>query len=322
MSLASAQRALASKNREILQDTASAKIGASLMEGVGQGIAAIGGFVGEKFNVAENKEAWENVEAGAEELGISKDMFQKPSLRQKWFKKPTDVLGDAGKTYQVGDDRQITLGNLQHYGALAKSDSRSLYEHLAGGKDKFTEAYTTKMKTNLELQGMDASSSYKDQTSRERNPYMGNIDMSYKDQVKFGKDLGLNMVSESKYPGSVDRDKGYEVGNDKKVSVPTPKKETKMPLPSSSPSTDPSSYIKNMDAESLRASINEGYGVTKEARSILGTDKKFTTRKEAKDNYYKFMSEGTSQEMGQSYFDALIDRRDILKGMGDKELGS
>jgi hypothetical protein len=145
MSLASAQRALASKNREILQDTASSKIGASLMEGLGEGIAAIGGFIGEKFNVAENVESWENVEAGAEELGISKDNFQKPSLRQKWFKKPTDVLGKDDKTYKVGEDRQITLGNLQHYGALAKSDSRSLYEHLAGGKDKFTGAYTTQL---------------------------------------------------------------------------------------------------------------------------------------------------------------------------------
>jgi len=175
MSLASAQRALASKNREILQDTASSKIGGSLMEGVGEGIAAIGGYVGEKFNVAENVESWENVEAGAEELGISKDNFQKPSLRQKWFKKPTDVLGDTGKKYKVGDDREITLGNLQHYGALAKSDSRSLYEHLAGGKDKFTEAYTTKSKTNLELQGMDASAAYKDMGKREQSPYMGNI---------------------------------------------------------------------------------------------------------------------------------------------------
>tara|TARA_R100000781_G_C4079084_1_gene127107 strand:+ start:187 stop:1152 length:966 start_codon:yes stop_codon:yes gene_type:complete len=321
MSLASAQRALASKNRELLQDTASAKIGASLMEGVGEGIAAIGGFVGEKFNVAENKEAWENVEAGAKELGISKVDIQKPSLRQKWFKKPTDVLGDAGKTYQVGDDRQITLGNLQHYGALAKSDSRSLYEHLAGGKDKFTEAYTTKMKTNLELQGMDASSAYKDQTSREKNPYMGNIDMSYKDQVKFGKDLGLNMVSGTSdtnraWNRAIDEDsmKPTEVGKSKFPDAykraPDPKKETKMPLPSSSPSTDPSSYVGKMDLKSVQSSINEAKDKIGGGFSDWGK------------NYYQLMSEGTSQEMGQSYFDALVNRRDTLKGMGDKELGS
>ena len=40
------------------------------------------------------------------------------------------------------------------------------------------------------------------------------------------------------------------------------------------------------------------------------------------------MMEGTSQEMGQSYFDALIDRRDLLRSdssdlsnIGDKPIG-
>ena len=34
------------------------------------------------------------------------------------------------------------------------------------------------------------------------------------------------------------------------------------------------------------------------------------------------MSEGTSQETGQSYFDALVSRRNTLQATGDKELGS
>ena len=171
MSLASAQRNLATKNRKLLQESSQNKMTQSLMEGSSQAMGALIGFAGENLGLDENKAAWESVEAGQEYLGMDKESMVKPSLRQKLFNKPSSMMG---QNLKIDDTTEISLGNLQSLGTLAKSENRSLYESMAGDKG-LSGAYTTKRKSNLDLQGMDASGAYGDQTSREKNPYMGNI---------------------------------------------------------------------------------------------------------------------------------------------------
>ena len=131
MSLASAQRALATKNRELLQESSQIKLTQSMTESIGKGLGRLAGFVGEHMNVEDNVQAWESVEAGRDYLGMDKDAIAKPSLRQKWFKKPSDMIGENIK---IDDKSQISLGNLQSLGTLAKSENRSLYESIAGDK--------------------------------------------------------------------------------------------------------------------------------------------------------------------------------------------
>lgn len=297
MSLASAQRNLATKNRELLQKTAKVKLSQAAMEFGGETLGAVAGFVGEQFNVGENVEAWESVEAGREYLGMDKDAIAKPSLRQKWFKKPSDMISGNLK---VDDKTDISLGNLQSLGTLAKSENRSLYESIAGEKG-LTGAYTTKRKTNLELQGMDASDAYKDQTRREQSPYMGRINEESSSYDTLRKTMPGSFSEAHDAPSSIlKRRKGEEAG-----------KESSMPLPDSSPSTDTSSSVGKMGLKSIQSSINEAYGV--------GGGERLNTQS-ARANYYNLMSSGTSQETGENYFDALLKRRDLLKST-EKEIG-
>jgi hypothetical protein len=274
MSLASAQRNLATKNRELLQESAQIKLTQSVTQGIGETLGAAAGFVGEQMDVDENASAWESVEAGREYLGMDKDSIPKPSLRQKWFKKPSSMIGG---TLKVDDKTEISLGNLQSLGTLAKSDNRSLYESIAGDAG-LKGAYTSKRKSNAELQKMDASGAYSNQTGREKSPYMGNItegSSSY-DTLK------------QAMPGGFSENKAQD-----------------MSLPDS-----------NATGEDIQTQINKGYANVKPNKEGEAFDPKSVGQ-----NYYKLMAEGTTPEAGQSYYDALIARREELRGE-TKELGN
>ena len=67
------------------------------------------------------------------------------------------------------------------------------------------------------------------------------------------------------------------------------------------PNKSPRDYISDMTDDAIQQSINEGYGVD--------TDNRLTPS-EAKANFYKYMPEGTSVELGEEFFQSLIDERD------------
>ncbi len=278
MSLASAQRNLATKNRELLQESAQIKLTQSATQAVGETLGAAAGFVGEQMDVEENASAWESVEAGREYLGMDKDAITKPSLRQKWFKKPSDMIPENLK---IDDKTEISLGNLQSLGTLAKSDNRSLYESIAGDTG-LKGAYTSKIKSNAELP---------DGISKNASENNAHPQASKNQQERYAPVLqdesGLDY---SDVPGF------DELGSD--------------PHSKHKDVTDPLSNIKNMGAESLQQSINQGYGV--------GTENRLDT-KGARANYFNYMSEGTSKETGESYFDAMLKRRDLLSST-EKEI--
>lgn len=316
MSLAAAQRNLGIQNQKRLQKAGESK----MMESLGSSLGAVASMgadlIADKFNTKENKRAWESVESGAEYLGLEKDAIQKPSMWQRAFKNPSDMMGDKMFRFDSknldgkSEKREISMNQLKQLGTLTKSDNKEFYERATKDKGGLRGAYSDLQKTNAQLQGMDASGAYKNQTRREHSPYMGSITEESSSYDTLRKTMPSSFNEAYAAPSSIlKRREGEEAG-----------KEFSLSAPDSSPSTDPMSRMDNMDLKSVQASINQGYGI--------GTDSPYKTAKDAGANFYKLMMEGTSQEMGQSYFDALIDKRDLLRSdssdlsnIGDKPIG-
>lgn len=76
------------------------------------------------------------------------------------------------------------------------------------------------------------------------------------------------------------------------------------PLPDP-PSKSPRDYISKMTDDAIQQSINEGFGV--------GTENRLTSTSEAKANFYKYMPKGASIELGEEYFQSLIDERQFRR---------
>ena len=313
MSLATAQRNLGIQQHKDLQKAGESKMMDSLGKSMGS-LATLGSeIISDKFNVKENKRAWDSVESGAEYLGLDKDSYKKPSMWQKAFKNPTDGVNSMMKFTSKGKDgleenREISMSQLKQLGTLTKSDNKEFYEKMLGDKEGgLSGAYSDKQKTNLELQGMDVpSSAFEDQTRREESPYMGNIteENSSYDTLRQTNPKGFNEA----YAAQSSMLKRREAGAEEKD-------ESTMPLPKTSPKPKGIMSIDNMDYESTQGTVREGM---KELGSFDDT----------RANYYKLMEEGTTQEQGQSYWDSIITRRNLLlgsknkmKSSGDKPLG-
>jgi len=303
MSLASGQRNLATKNRKLLQESSQNKITQSLMEGSSQAMGALIGFAGESLGLDENKAAWESVEAGQEYLGMDKESMVKPSLRQKLFNKPSSMMG---QNLKIDDTTEISLGNLQSLGTLAKSENRSLYESMAGDKG-LSGAYTTKRKSNLELQGMDASGAYKDQTRREESPYMGDEKKKAYNSLHVNSIGGFseNAAENNAYSQARQNQQGRQGESGLSYSNVPGFEEFGMALPDN-----------NATAKDIQSQINKGYANAKSNKKGEAFDAKSVGQ-----NYYKLMEEGTTPEAGQSYYDALIARREELR-TEEKSLGN
>ena len=304
MSLAAAQRNLGRQQHKDLQKAGESKMMDSLGKSMGS-LATLGSeIISDKFNFKENKRAWDSIESGAEYLGLDKNSYKKPSMWQKAFKNPTDGASNMMKFTSKGKDgldenREISMSQLKQLGTLTKSDNKEFYEKMLGDEEGgLRGAYSDKQKTNLDLQGMDVpSSAYKDQTRREESPYMGNIteENSSYEKLRQTNPSGFN----EKYAPQSSILKRREAGAEEADK-------STMPLPETSPKPKGIMNIDNMDYESIQT------GTVQEGMKQLGSFD--DTRK----NYYKLMQEGTTQEQGQSYWDSIITRRNLLLGSKNK----
>ena len=334
MSLASAYRKLGKKSRENLGTAAKGRNLSSLIEQGGDLFGQVFGFADEAFDITENLQSWENFEAGQEYLGVSGDDMSKPLKKtQKMFSKPEEVYKDAFKIKSKG--KQFTARDIRDIGALASSDNRAIFEGFMDGDlssksgEKYTDinlrtgnkGYNPSQNRFMDMNIDDTLSRTTQRTPITSMPLTKTKGMY---EVTSAADRKYGMESLGKTPAKFTADPfskhKYGDYNQAGKDMLTAQAEAGPGIHSKTPEVGGASLtdkwmqgIEKMSPEALQKQITEGYD---NAQALGGK----RTWEDARANYYKLMSDGTSIETGMDYFTSLINRRKQLRTQGNKEM--
>ena len=303
MSLVASTKKAAMAQRKNLAQAAGGQLWAKAAESIGEEIEGLTNWAAEKFDWEENKTAWESFEEGQKYAGVSDEekltagKGGRGKLR-KMFYKPEQVHKDKKIT---ADGREFTSQQMTQLGALVSSDQRAIYEQIAGGK--LAEAYSSAA-PEVSILDQPNSPMFEHLYKTEKG-FAGDYHEAARQERDTKEDsmkLGLSLPAEGLKPNSDKR--GWSFNS----KAPTQEEISKKA--SEGLNQMSKEAMEKMDLKSVQKSINE-------AKNKIGGEFSDWGK-----NYYQLMSEGTSQETGQSYFDALVSRRNTLQATGDKELGS
>ena len=342
MSLAQAYRNLGEKGRKNLGTTSKGKNLASLMEQGGELLGDTFEVADEAYGITENLQSWENFESGQEYLGMSGDDVKKPLKgTQRYLSKPEDVYKDAFKIKSKG--KEFTAQEIRGIGSLAGSENRAAFEGFMDGdlsSKSGTKYSDVSVRNNLPVDNKFLNMNVDDTLTQNYmgydpnnpiSPPTGNTPFGYKSPAKKGffqgtssSDRKYQMDSMGPGPGKFTADpySKHEYGdyNQKGKDMLTAQAEAGPGVHSKTPEVGAASLtnmwmegVEGMSKKQLNKSITEGY----DNSVALGGKRNW---EDARANYYKLMSEGTSLETGMDFFDSLIDRRDQLKNSGNKEM--
>lgn len=148
MSLATAQRALAQKNRDTMQKTASGKLTSGIMTGIVEGLE-FAGDIANATGVTRNISAWEDFEAGQEYLDMESTGPKKMS--QRLFSRPDEIYKDGISS--DSRNKTFTADEIGSVGSLARSDLKAAYEGYMDG-DLSSKFGTTTSALNVKSEEM------------------------------------------------------------------------------------------------------------------------------------------------------------------------